>query len=321
MLKPEILCLNRVILDLEPLLRRSLGEDVELHFSLAPGLKESEIDPHQIGQVLLNLAVNARDAMPEGGRLLIETANARLDHAYCGAHPGAKPGRYAMLAVSDTGCGMKKETQRHIFEPFFTTKEVGKGTGLGLSTAFGIVKQSDGYISVYSEPGKGSTLKVYLPVAGASAASLVESAKRRDEPRRGCERILVVEDEAHVRELVVRVLSRYGYQVLAAGSAQEAEKVLEETGNHPDLLLTDVVLPGGVNGRQTAETLLDRFPQLRVLFMSGYTRDSVVHDGRLGQGIAFLEKPFTPETLLNKVREVLDAGGTSVRPLAKAGSG
>jgi CheY-like chemotaxis protein len=208
-----------------------------------------------------------------------------------------------------------------VFEPFFTTKEVGKGTGLGLSTAFGIVKQSGGSISVYSEPGEGSTFKVYLPVAEASASPQVESAEGQEESRPGFERILVVEDEAHVRELVVRVLSRSGYRVMAVGSAKETEQVLEEPGNQPDLLLTDVVLPGGVNGRQVAETLFKRFPDLRVLFMSGYTRNAVVHDGRLGQGLAILEKPFTPKTLLEKVREVLDAGTTRAHQLAKAGSG
>jgi len=315
-LKPEILCLNKVILDLEPLLRRTLGEDVELEFLLAPDLRESEIDAQQMGQVLLNLTANARDAMPEGGRLLIETTNASLDRAYSLKHLEVEAGDYVMLAVSDTGCGMDKKTQAHVFEPFFTTKEVGKGTGLGLSTAFGIVKQSGGSISVYSEPGEGSTFKVYLPVAEASASPQVESAEGQEESRPRCERILVVEDEAHVRELVVRVLSRSGYRVMAVGSAKETEQVLEEPGNQPDLLLTDVVLPGGVNGRQVAETLLARFPDLRVLFMSGYTRNAVVHDGRLGQGLAILEKPFTPKTLLEKVREVLDAGATR----AKVGS-
>jgi CheY-like chemotaxis protein len=288
---------------------------VELQFSLAPDLRESKIDPQQLGQVLLNLAVNARDAMPEGGRLVIETANVRLDRAYCREHRETQAGDYVMLAVSDTGCGIDKDTQAHIFEPFFTTKEVGKGTGLGLSTAFGIVKQSGGSISVYSEPGKGSTFKVYLPVAEASVASVTESARRQDESRRGSERILVVEDEAPVRGLVVRILSRAGYQVRAAGSAQEAQRVLDSVDYQPDLLLTDVVLPGGANGRNVAETLLKRFPQLRVLFMSGYTGNAVVSDGHLDEGVAFLEKPFTPEKLLRKVQEVLDAEATAARLL------
>ena len=321
MLKPQILCLNTVILDMEPLLRRTLGEDVELQFSLASDAKESEIDPHQIGQVLLNLVLNARDAMPEGGRLVIETANARLEGAYCHTHPGVKAGGYVMLAVSDTGCGMDTETQAHIFEPFFTTKEVGKGTGLGLSSAFGIVKQSGGSISVYSEPGEGSTFRVYLPVAQASVAPVAESAEGQDESRPGYERILVVEDESSVRELVVRVLSHSGYRVMAAGSAQEVEAVLEKGEPVPDLLLTDVVLPGGKSGRQVAETLATRYPDLPTIFMSGYTRDSVVRDGRLDPDIEFLEKPFMPETLLRKVREVLDAGATRARQLVKSGSG
>jgi PAS domain S-box-containing protein len=307
MLKPKILCLNAVVLDLEPLLRRSLGEHIELEFLLTPDLRETEIDPHQIGQVLLNLAVNARDAMPQGGRLLIETANASLDAEYCRTHPETKPGEHVMLAVSDNGCGIDKEAQARLFEPFFTTKEAGKGTGLGLSTAFGIVKQSGGSISVYSEPGEGSTFKVYMPVAGASAPSVTESAHRQQDSRPGSASILVVEDEVPVRTLVVRVLSRAGYQVKAAGSAQEADTVLAGEEYHPDLLLTDVVLPGGANGRQVAQALLERYPLLRVIFMSGYTRNAVVHDGRVDEDIAFLEKPFNPEMLLRMVREVLDA--------------
>jgi signal transduction histidine kinase len=305
-LRPEVLCLNGVIRDLEPLLGRTLGEDIQLEFALAPDLRETAIDPHQIGQVLLNLALNARDAMPEGGRLLIETVNVRLDRAYSQKHREVEPGDYVMLAVSDAGCGMNEETRARIFEPFFTTKEVGKGTGLGLSTAFGIIRQSGGSISVFSEPREGSTFKVYLPVAEVLAAPVAESIERTDGARRVSERILVVEDEPSVRELVVLVLSRSGYRVLAAGSAREAEEVLEESGHRPDLLLTDVVLPGGVNGPEVAETLLTRFPHLRVLFMSGYTRNAVADDARLGQGIAFLEKPFALETLLSKVREVLD---------------
>jgi PAS domain S-box-containing protein len=307
-LRPEILCLNRVIRDLKPLLGRTLGEDIELEFSLVPDLRETEVDPYQIGQVLLNLALNARDAMPEGGHLVIETANATLDRAYHSGHPEVEAGDYVMLAVSDTGCGMDEETCAHIFEPFFTTKEVGKGTGLGLSSVFGIAKQSGGSISVHSEPGKGSTFKIYLPAVHALAAPVAESVKRTDEVQRGSERILVVEDEPSVRELVVLVLSNSGYRVLAVGSAREAEEVLEESENCPDLLLTDVVLSGGVNGPELAETLSERLPHLRVLFMSGYPRNALADDGRLGPGIAFLEKPFTLEMLRSAVREVLDAG-------------
>ena len=319
-LRPEITCLNTVILDLEPLLGRTLGEDVVLEFSLASDLRQSEIDPHQIEQVLLNLALNARDAMPQGGRLLIETTNASLDKAYCEKHPEVKAGDYVLLAVSDTGCGMEADTLGHIFEPFFTTKEVGKGTGLGLSTAFGIVKQSGGSISAYSEPGQGTTFKVYLPAVETPASPAAEPAQGRDDCGRGCECILVLEDEPSVRELVVRVLSRSGYRVLAAGSAQEVETVLDSPHHQPELLLTDVVLPGGANGRQVAETLSERFTRLRVLFMSGYTRNVLLDDGRLGQGFAFLEKPFTPEALLGAVREVLDAEVTSACKPVGAGS-
>jgi CheY-like chemotaxis protein len=270
-------------------------------------------------QVLMNLALNARDAMPEGGHLTVETANVKLDRRYARTHPEVEPGRYVMLAVSDTGCGMDEHTKSRIFEPFFTTKEVGKGTGLGLSTAFGIVRQSGGSVSVYSEPGKGSTFKVYLPASQTAVAPEADSPEE-GEMKSGSETILVVEDEASVRELVVRILSRSGYDVLEAGSASEVDAALKKGGSVLHLLLTDVVLPGGRSGREVAEALAAGYPNLPVIFMSGYTRDSVVHNGRLDHGIEFLEKPFAPEALLGKVRAVLDAGTGKPRQLAKSGS-
>jgi len=318
-LKPEVRCLNEIALGIEPLLRRTLGEPYDLHFSLAPDLGQTEVDPHQMEQVLMNLALNARDAMPEGGHLTVETANVRLDRKYARIHPEVEPGRYVMLAVSDTGCGMDEHTTSRIFEPFFTTKEVGKGTGLGLSTVFGIVKQSGGSVSVYSEPGRGSTFKVYLPVS-ETAVALEADSPLRWQTKSGSETILVVEDEASVRELVVRILSRSGYEVLEAGSALEVGAVLKKAGSVPHLLLTDVVLPGGGSGREVAEALVARYPNLPVIFMSGYTRDSVVHNGRLDHGIEFLEKPFAPEVLLEKVRAVLDAPTKRTRQPAKSGS-
>ncbi len=307
MLRPEVTSLNRVVLDMESLLRRSLGEDVELELVLAPELKDSEIDPHQIGQVLLNLAVNARDAMPDGGRLLVETSNTRLDEQFVRTHREVRPGEYVMLAVTDNGHGMDEQTQAHLFEPFFTTKGAGRGTGLGLSTVFGIVKQSGGSVSVYSEVGQGTTFRVYLPVTERAGAVVTAAAAQGVDLPAACGRVFVVEDEAPVRRLVTRVLTQCGYQVTAAASAQDAEAVLASEAPSPDLLLTDVVLPGGVNGRQVADRVLERFPGIPVVFMSGYTRNAVVHDGRVDENVTFLEKPFGPEELVRTVREALCA--------------
>jgi CheY-like chemotaxis protein len=290
---------------MEPLLRRTLGEDIDLSFRLAAELAPAEVDPHQFEQVLLNLALNSRDAMPCGGSLAVETGNVKLEPLYCRTHPGIEPGDYVMLAVTDTGLGMDAETKSHVFEPFFTTKEVGKGTGLGLSTVFGIVKQSGGGVLAYSEPGQGTTFKVYVP-ASSKGGPQAQASPQEGETQRGTETILVVEDETAVRELIVRILAQAGYRVAHADSVRGVDTALEDAGGTPDLLLTDLVLPGGANGREVAEMLLERQPGLRVLYMSGYTRDSVVHDGRLDEGIEFLEKPFAPGTLLRKVRAVLD---------------
>ncbi len=305
-LRPKVLTPNEVVVGLESLLRRTLGEDIDLNLVLAPNLSNIEVDLQQIEQVLINLAVNARDAMNEGGRLTIETAGVKVDRAFHRAHPEAKTGPYVMLSVTDSGCGMDEETVARIFEPFFTTKEVGKGTGLGLSTAFGIVRQSGGTIAVSSEPEKGSTFRVYLPAAQTSGGLEEQFPTQPSEARHGSELVLVVEDEATVRELVVRVLSRDGYRVLDADTLEAVERVLDGVTEAPDLLLTDVVLPGGASGKDVADTLVGRYPQLRVIFMSGYTRDAVAHDGRLDEGIEFLEKPFVPETLLAAIRSVLD---------------
>jgi len=307
MLKPEVLCLNEVVTGLEPLLQRTLGEDVRVRAVLARDLDHVEVDPNQMGQVLMNLAVNARDAMPDGGELVIETANVDLDGAYCGVHAELKPGRHVLLAVSDNGSGMDEETRSRVFEPFFTTKEVGKGTGLGLSTVFGIVEQSGGSISVYSEPGKGSAFKVYLPAHGA--AKVPEDDQSCEHmPQTGTETVLVVEDEAPVRQLLVRILSRSGYRVLDAASAAEIDGVLGTDEPVLDLLITDMVLPGGKSGREVAADIRERRPGVPVIFMSGYTRDSAVFNGSLGEDADFLEKPFTPGVLLEKVRAALDKG-------------
>jgi PAS domain S-box-containing protein len=318
-LKPQVVYLNDILLQMEPLLRRTLGEDIDLRFVARPDLEKTEVDPHQMEQVLMNLALNVRDAMPEGGSLIIETANVDLDVRYCKTHPEVKPGRYVALSVTDTGCGMDSETMSHIFEPFFTTKETGKGTGLGLSTAFGVVKQSGGAISVYSEPGRGTTFKVYLPVSGRAVAPQPDY-QRETAPGRGKETILLVEDEAPVRHLFHRILADAGYNVLEVGSASEAQGLLDQTGAPPDLLLADVVLPGGKSGPELAEALLARYPGLAVIFMSGYTREAVLYNGHLDEKTEFLEKPFLPEVVLHKVRAVLDARAAKIQEPAEFGA-
>jgi two-component system, cell cycle sensor histidine kinase and response regulator CckA len=306
-MQPQVICLNEALRSMESLLQRTLGERTELAFWLDPSLGLAEVDPHQLEQVLLNLALNARDAMPAGGRLTIESANVDLDEAYCLSHPEVQPGSYVVLAVSDTGSGIAPEVLPHVFEPFFTTKQPGLGTGLGLSMVFGVTKQSSGSVSVYSEPGTGTTFKIYLPRV-ESALSPEACEDDVTSPRAqvaASETMLLVEDEFAVRSLVVRILSREGYTVVTAADGDEALRVcLDETQNF-DLVLTDVVLPG-MQGRELAERLLASHPHLKVLYMSGYTRNAIAHSGRLDEGINFLEKPFTAEALVRKVREVLD---------------
>jgi PAS domain S-box-containing protein len=304
MLQPEILDLNVVVAEMDRMLRRLIGEHIALNTVLAPELGRVRADPNQIEQVIVNLAVNARDAMPDGGKLTIETANMELDESFAQAHLGAVPGHYAMVAVTDTGSGMDASVRAHLFEPFFTTKEVGKGTGLGLATVYGIVKQSDGYISVYSEPGRGSSFKVYLPRIQTPQSAATASGKDRLD--RGTETILVVEDEAAVLALSRRALEMQGYVVLAAADPAAAIRVVERHGGMIHLLLTDVVMPG-LSGRELADRLLARRPGLRVLYMSGYPGDAVVQHGALPVGSAFLQKPFSPDGLARKVRDVLDS--------------
>jgi len=303
-LAPKVLDMNAVVSQMDKMLRRLIGEDVELVTQLARDLGPVSADPGQLEQVLLNLAVNARDAMPRGGRLTIETANVVLTEEYSERHHRLPPGQYVLLAVSDTGVGMDEATQKHLFEPFFTTKEVGKGTGLGLATVYGIVKQSGGYIWVYSEPGHGTTVKVYLPRVPGAAEPLPVAAAT-PELRRGSEIVLLVEDAAPVRSLARKSLESYGYTVLEAADGPAA---LDLAARHPrgiDILVTDVVMPG-MSGRELAERLAPARPAMRVLYTSGYTDDAMVRQGVLRAGVAFLQKPFVPETLARKVREVLD---------------
>src|SRR5436190_359444 len=289
----------------QKMLRRLLGEDVELSTRLAPTTGRVKVDPGQLEQVIMNLAVNARDAMPNGGKLTLETGNVELDEVYATDHYPARAGPFVLLAVSDTGIGMSDETQAHMFEPFFTTKEKGKGTGLGLATVYGIIKQSGGFIWVYSEVGQGTTFKLYLPRVEELAERASEPAQLPARPPRGTETVLVVEDEAPVRSVARQVLERHGYTVLEAPSAEAALDLAARYSGAIHLLLTDVVMPG-LNGRQLASRLADLRPDARVIFMSGYTDEAVTRHGVLEPGSAYVQKPFTPDAIVRRVREVLD---------------
>ncbi|HEV8631507.1 MAG TPA: ATP-binding protein, partial [Thermoanaerobaculia bacterium] len=304
-LQPEVLDPNAEVRELEQMLRRLIGEDIQLATLLSPGLGTVRVDRNQLQQALVNLLVNARDAMPRGGRLLIETRNAQLDEAYSRVHPGARAGSYVLIAVSDTGTGMTPEVRRRIFEPFFTTKERGKGTGLGLAMVYGVVKQSGGYIWVYSEPGHGTTFKVYLPRVDSPAEGTEEEAAAA-ETLGGNETVLVAEDEEVVRALVVRLLRLRGYRVIEAEGGEAALAAAADS-DELQLLITDVVM-GDFSGRQLADRLQARHPGLKVLFISGYTDESIASHGVLDPGIRLLEKPFTADVLARRVRQILDGG-------------
>jgi len=303
-LQPAVLNLNTVIANMEKMLRRVIGEDVDLAVVPTEDLASVTVDPGQIEQVIMNLAVNARDAMPDGGRLTVATQNIELDDTYAAQHASVRPGPYVMLAMSDTGVGMDEHTRARIFEPFFTTKERGKGTGLGLSTVFGIVEQSGGHIWVYSEVGKGTAFKIYLPSSAEGAPA--RGPARPAASTRGTETILVVEDEERLRHLIRRTLESAGYTVLAAANGGEALLLLERHEGTVHLMLTDVVMPG-LGVRELAARVGALRQEARVLYMSGYTDDTIVRRGVLEQGIHFLPKPFAPDGLTRKVREVLDA--------------
>jgi PAS domain S-box-containing protein len=302
---PKALDLNAIVEGMGTMLQRLLGEDIDLAAMLDPALWRVKADPGQLEQIIMNLAVNARDAMPLGGKLTIETANVHLKEPRVRDRLVMASGRYAMLAVSDTGVGMDAATQARVFEPFFTTKEIGKGTGLGLATVYGIVKQSGGYIFVYSEPGRGATFKVYLPRVEETAEAVGKEAAPSPLPR-GTETILLVEDEPGVRTLACTALLLQGYTVLEARHGIEALLISHQQAGPIHLLVTDVVMPQ-MSGREVVKQLVAQRPSLKTLYVSGYAEDAIVHHGVLDPGTFFLQKPFTPETLARKVREVLDA--------------
>ncbi|MDR3703391.1 MAG: ATP-binding protein [Candidatus Sulfopaludibacter sp.] len=300
---PRVTDLNALVRNIDKMLKRVIGEDLELETRLDPALARVKVDPAHIDQVILNLAVNSRDAMPQGGKLTIETANAEITEGYASGHIGIAPGHWVMLAVSDSGVGMDAATRERIFEPFFTTKEKGKGTGLGLSIVYGIVKQSGGEVLVYSEPGHGTVFKIYLPAAQAAEAAPAVTPHAPLEPAGAT--ILLVEDEDQVRTLTRIILERLGYRVLVAATPAEALRIAGQAGENIDLLLTDIVMPlrYGTDLAADVQTLL---PGIRVLFMSGYTDNSVVRQGLLSAGTAFIQKPFTARDLNRKVREILN---------------
>jgi two-component system cell cycle sensor histidine kinase/response regulator CckA len=304
-LQPRPLDLNAVVQETSKMLRRLIGEDIRLITNLHSDLWTVKADPTQIHQIIVNLAVNARDAMPEGGKLTIDTGNVEIDESYSDRHIHVEPGYYVLLAVTDTGTGMDAATQKQIFEPFFTTKR-GRGTGLGLSTVYGIVKQSSGYVWVYSEPGHGTTFKIYLPRVEGKPAPLV-AASQHAAPQRGSETVLLVEDDAALRELNREQLRAMGYNVLAAAHGEAALALAAQHSGEIHLMMTDVVMPG-INGRQLVERLHEQRPEMRVLYVSGYT-ENVIQQEILNSGVAFLQKPFARDVLNRKLRELLDVRG------------
>ena len=301
---PKVLDLNRTIKSMLKMLRRLIGEDIDLAWRPETTVWPVRMDPSQIDQILANLCINARDAIADIGKITIETGKATFDFAYCADHPGFVAGDFVLLAVSDDGCGMEQETLANLFEPFFTTKDVDKGTGLGLATVYGIVKQNDGFINIYSEPGQGSIFRIYLPryLAATETPEKNTSDKTNLE---GTETILLVEDEPSILKMTRMMLERTGYKVLAAGTPEEAIALAREHTGEIHLLITDVVMPG-MNGRDLARNLLSLYPNLNLLFMSGYTANIIAHHGVLDEGVQFIQKPFAKQDLVIKVREVLD---------------
>jgi CheY-like chemotaxis protein len=303
-LEVSIVNLNNMLKDIDSMLSRLIGEDIQLVMELGEQIGNVKADQTRLEQVVMNLAVNARDAMPRGGALTIETLNTHLDEAYCSSHADVEPGEYVLLSVSDTGHGMRPETSNRIFDPFFTTKEKGVGTGLGLSTVYGIIKQHGGHVAVYSELDKGTTFKIYLPSVTESLTSKPSKEIQEIRPE-GTETILLVEDERVVRDLAVEALEMLGYSVLCAASPSDAMQLAEKHADPIHLLLTDVVLPE-IDGKTLYENLHEIRPEIKVLFVSGYTENYIVHRGILDSKVNFLPKPFSIDSLARKVRGVLD---------------
>ncbi len=302
MLRPARVDLNATIEGLRKMMKRLLGGRVELSLDLAPAIWTVSADPIELERVLMNLVLNSRDAMPDGGKLIVETANVVIDEEYASSHADTTPGEYVMIAVTDSGAGMTREVREKLFEPFFTTKEKGKGTGLGLPSVYGIVKQSGGFLWVYSEVDQGTTFKVYLPRATEPQQTSHRTPTRNRNV--GAETILLVEDDAEVRQVASRILRRNGYRVLEADNGAEALRVCENEEDEVDLIVTDLVMPE-MGGSELAERIRENQPDARILFTSGYTEDAVFRQSLLHTGEAFLEKPFTPAKLANKARQVL----------------
>jgi signal transduction histidine kinase/ActR/RegA family two-component response regulator len=315
-LEPQVLDLNQTVKNMAKMLRVLIGEDIELIANLSEEIGRVKADPAQLEQVIMNLAVNARDAMPKGGKLILETSNANLDLQYAAAHTEVAPGSYVLIAVTDNGCGMDKETLKHIFEPFFTTKEAGKGTGLGLATVYGIVKQSRGHISVYSEPGIGTTFKVYLPSLDKSVP--VARTTTSEVAQRGQGTILLVEDETPLRALAAESLKKLGYTVLQASNGQQAFELADLHQGPIDLLLTDIVMPR-LGGPELAQKLKEKRSNLAVIFMSGYTETAALENAQIGSEAILLNKPFSTEVLANRIAEML-ARLPATKASAAAGS-
>jgi signal transduction histidine kinase/CheY-like chemotaxis protein len=308
-LQPRIMELNQAVEDVRVLLERLIGENIQLELNLAPDAGLIEADPSQLTQVIMNLAVNSRDAMPEGGQILIQTQNVYLDEDYAARHIGSRPGSFVMLAVTDNGVGMSEQIQKHIFEPFYTTKEIGKGTGLGLPTVYGIVKQSGGYIWCYSEEGFGTSFKIYLPRADKDACE-IEEERRSESVTTGNETILLVEDQELVRDLTTQLLKSCGYRVIQACDGEEALDICEKASQNIDLLITDIVMPK-ISGRQLVALIGPKLPGMKILYMSGYTDDAIVQKGIIEPDSNFIAKPFTLTDLAHKVRQCLDAAPRS----------
>jgi CheY-like chemotaxis protein len=303
-LQPRSTAINALVVDAVGLLRPTLGENMEIESMLAHDLAPALIDPSQLSTSILNLALNARDAMPGGGKLTLETSNVVLDEEYARSNNEVRPGHYVMIAVSDSGMGISGNLLDKVFEPFFTTKDAGRGSGLGLSMVYGFVKQSDGHVKIYSEEGHGTSVKLYLPQAAGAPEAPAETGLSGSEG--GDEHILLVEDDTLVRAYVVTQISRFGYHTLAAGNAAEALAIIDQ-GERVDLLFTDVMLPGGMNGRQLATEALKRRPGLKVLYTSGYTENALIHHGRLDAGVLLLPKPYLSSDLARMIRTALES--------------